>query len=459
MVLFLNYRNRTDILRQNCKRERVDKGKMRREGRKFMLEYNCIQGVNNNGIVEIMHRTFNYVDARLINHGRRVAYIVSRMLNKQKGYSQKQQRDICFLAMLHDIGAYKTEEIDKMLEFETINVWEHAIYGYLFLKYFSPLEQLAEAVLYHHTNWEQLRKIKNIEIEIKELAQILNIADRADVFFENSASNMERFAAYLKTVENIKFSLTSIQLFLDAEIQFPIENQIETDKEFNLTLEKVPLITSEIQKYLNMMISAIDFRSYYTVTHTIAATSISEQLAVLSGMNQREKEEIIWGAMLHDLGKIGIPVKILESNTRLNEEEMTMMKRHVEITEKILENDVSLVIKQIALRHHEKLDGSGYPKGLCAKELTKSERIVAIADIISALCGKRSYKQEYPKEEVISIITKMSEEGLIDRAIVAIFVENYDKIMEQNKKNCEPVIKLYQTISQEYEQLKQFFIL
>ncbi|MEG2834397.1 MAG: phosphohydrolase, partial [Ruthenibacterium sp.] len=77
-------------------------------------------------------------DQRLINHGSRVAYIFSAMLITRGGYSARELRDYYTLALFHDIGAYKTDEIDRMMQFETGDVWQHSVYGYLFLKGFSP---------------------------------------------------------------------------------------------------------------------------------------------------------------------------------------------------------------------------------------------------------------------------------------------------------------------------------
>lgn len=100
--------------------------------------------IDNRGILEIIRRSCSYVDARLMNHGYRVAYIVSEMLKPYFHDDARKIRDVCFLALLHDIGAYKTDEISKMLQFDTDDVLAHSVYGYLFIKYFSPLKKLAE---------------------------------------------------------------------------------------------------------------------------------------------------------------------------------------------------------------------------------------------------------------------------------------------------------------------------
>lgn len=137
---------------------------------------------NNKGIIEILRRSCNHVDPRLMDHGFRVGYLVSHFLNihadYNREYSAAQIRDICIVAMMHDIGAYKTEEIDRLVKFEADDVWEHSIYGYLFIRYFTPLERLADAVFLHHTPWSMIKKMQDVSIENKMLAQIINIADR-----------------------------------------------------------------------------------------------------------------------------------------------------------------------------------------------------------------------------------------------------------------------------------------
>ena len=128
-----------------------------------MLQYT--EPIDNKSLFEIIRRTCNCVDPRLMDHGLRVAYIAAQILKKTGENDVNKLRDFCLVTVLHDIGAYKTEEISKMLLFETQNMWEHSMYGYLFLKYFSPLEKLSPVVLYHHTPWEELAGINEIDEE------------------------------------------------------------------------------------------------------------------------------------------------------------------------------------------------------------------------------------------------------------------------------------------------------
>ena len=91
--------------------------------------------INSKDVINILKRALNLIDKRLINHGERVSYIIYKMMEYENKYSQQEMLDYTISALFHDIGAYKTDEIDNMIKFETRNIWEHSIYGYLFFKY------------------------------------------------------------------------------------------------------------------------------------------------------------------------------------------------------------------------------------------------------------------------------------------------------------------------------------
>ena len=126
------------------------------------------------------------------------------------------------------------------------------------------------------------------------------------------------------------------------------------------------------------------------------------------------------------------------------------MRTHVELTERIIDGCVCPQVARIALRHHEKLDGSGYPHGLAASDLTELERIVAVADIVSALAGTRSYKEAYGRKRVVSIVGDMASRGLIDRTVTSVLIGEYDAILEEVRYVCAPIMSAYERIQEEY---------
>ena len=148
---------------------------------------------------------------------------------------------------------------------------------------------------------------------------------------------------------------------------------------------------------------------------------------------------------MHDVGKIGIPLSILEKPGKLDDEEMKVMRTHVELTEDILEGCIEPVLLQAAARHHEKLDGSGYPRGHAA-ELSMPDRIIAVADIVSARWATRSYKKAYPKEKVLELLAWHVETGKIDCIVVETMTRDYDAIMLSVAAACQPVAAAHERV-------------
>lgn len=417
-----------------------------------MAEYKDI--IRSNSIISLIKRTLNYVDTRLVDHGIRVAFSVFQMLKAKGETNQKYIRDVCFLSMMHDIGAYKTEEINRMVEFETNDVWDHSIYGYLFIKYYSPLKDLAPAILYHHLDYEKLIEIQDITEESKEIAQIIFLADRADIFFSETGRDRGQFNEYLGKRSGRQFSKDVIDLYLKSGISLSEKSESVRNSEFEELLDSTEFTRDETDSYIEMLIFTIDFRSYHTVCHTMTTTSISHTVAELLQLPAQVIREVTYGALLHDLGKIGVPVEILEFPGKLSPQAMNVMRTHVDMTEKILGDSVSEEVKQIALRHHEKLNGKGYPRGLTGDELNVAQRLVGVADIISALCGTRSYKEAFSDDKTIQIISGMSKNGLIDTPITTLIIDNFDYLMKKVKDETKSVLDSYVAIHEEYEDWK-----
>ncbi|MDD2364688.1 MAG: response regulator [Desulfuromonadaceae bacterium] len=144
---------------------------------------------------------------------------------------------------------------------------------------------------------------------------------------------------------------------------------------------------------------ASDFRDQETGMHTRRISELSRQLAVFAGMTLEESEVLKFASPLHDVGKIGIPDKILLKPGKLEAFEFEIMKQHTTIGGKILSDAENLPVIQaggiIALQHHEKWDGSGYPDGLKGFEIHPFARVVSIVDVFDALLSERPYKKAF----------------------------------------------------------------
>ncbi len=411
--------------------------------------------ISSKNMYDILRKSFSILNPQLMHHSERTAYILYKMLLAEGRMSNQEMADYVLIALLHDIGTCKLEYIDHWADFEKKDVWPHSIYGFLFLKYLSPLESKAEIVLYHHLDYNKHYVIKSQYIKI---AEYLFMADKMDVMM-SMPGTLE--ADYLQKYRNIKFSAEALALFLKANAQYNVLDNLKHDdylKEIDELIASVNFSEEYKRKFLQMLVYIIDFRSEHTVIHTLATTIFAQELGEMMHLAAQEKYNLYYGALLHDIGKIAIPLSILESPGKLSPKEMDIMKKHVEITNHILTGIIDDDVREIAIRHHEKIDGSGYFRGLKGNELTKPQRIVAVADIISALYGKRSYKDAFDIDRIKGIIKSDADNNKICPEVVGVALRNMNRIIDNFEKKKEITLGTYMQIKRQeneiYEQFK-----
>ena len=407
---------------------------------------------NSNCIMHIISNMLKMQNPKLMDHGSRVGYLVAKMLEVQ-GKSQKEILESYILGLLHDVGAYKTEEIDKLVQFETERVYDHSIYGYLIMKVSEVMEDKVDAILHHHTPWEKLAKMK---VENSRLANLIFLADRVEIYLRTQKKHIST-----EILEKTNcFSRENIELFCETDEKFDVQKRLLDGSYINDTekyLYQAEFTEEELKKLIRMVAFLIDFRSESTVTHTITMVSAAVALAELMNLDKQQIDEIYTGAYIHDLGKVAIPLEVLEKPGRLDFDEMEVMKTHIILTGNIIGGHVSDNVYKIAMRHHEKLDGKGYPYGIKGENMSVAEKIVAVADIFSALTGKRSYKDSMPKEKVISIMQQMADNHQISGETVKLLVDNYETVEQKVEENCSKIIHNYENIKERYSEISRIF--
>jgi putative two-component system response regulator len=166
---------------------------------------------------------------------------------------------------------------------------------------------------------------------------------------------------------------------------------------------------------------AAEFKDNETGNHVIRMSHYARLIASAAGLGERSVDIIFNTAPMHDVGKLGIPDSILLKPGKLSEDEWTVMKRHPEMGAEIIgqhDDDILRTARIIALTHHEKWDGSGYPAGLAGQAIPVEGRIVAVADVLDALLSERPYKPAYSLEKSMEFMTAQAGQHF-DPAMIA----------------------------------------
>lgn len=184
---------------------------------------------------------------------------------------------------------------------------------------------------------------------------------------------------------------------------------------------------------------AAEYKDNETGLHVIRMSHFSRIIALEAGFSPDEAEELLHAAPMHDVGKIGIPDAILQKPGKLDENEWLIMQKHPEIGAQIIgEHNASMLqmARRIALGHHEKWDGSGYPAGLAGDDIPIEARIVAIADVFDALTSVRPYKKAWTVEDAVALIREQSGRHF-DPQLVECFIRRLDEINQIRERWAE----------------------
>ncbi len=253
----------------------------------------------------------------------------------------------------------------------------------------------------------------NLEAEVRHLALQKGVTD-----FLNKPINNIEFLARAKNMLALRQSLKKLSdraAWLAEEVRLATAKIVEQEHETIFCLAK-----------------AAEHRDPETGAHIVRMAHFSKHIARVMGLAQDQQDLLLEAAPMHDIGKVGTPDAILLKPGRLTPEEFTIMKQHTTIGYQILAKSRSsrlLTAAEIAWTHHEKFDGSGYPRGLAGHAIPLFGRIVAVADVFDALTSERPYKKAWTVERTVQLIKESS--GLhFDPTCVEAFLFEFDTILE-----------------------------
>ena len=384
----------------------------------------------------------------LNRHHKKVAYIACRIA-EQMNLPDDEIRNIALAAILHDIGAFSLNERalaqNPGMDHNDIEAKNHAMIGYRLLKNFEPLEKVAVLIRHHHVDYN--KSARGVPIG----AYVLHLADRVSVLYDENQEILEQVPAVLERLASSQ-QLYHPQAFaalseLAKFEYFWIEAYLLPDDGIfphRLRPQKELLNLETLRGFAKVFAQVIDFRSHFTATHSSGIAAVALELTSIAGFSERECKLMEIAGFLHDLGKLAVSNDVLEKHGKLDHKEFNVMRKHTYYTYIILRKIKGLEqIAEWAAFHHERLDGNGYPFHVQGNELSLLSRIMAVADIFTAITEDRPYREGMSEEKTIGVLTNMASRGAIDKRIVDLVKENFHRINDVRMKAQDEAMKTY----------------
>ena len=236
--------------------------------------------------------------------------------------------------------------------------------------------------------------------------KLLLLAEQA-MYISQAKGYKEGMSAIISTEDFNFWDDVAVNSFAEILAKRHFENGINFEDELVKKINNVEILNhNNLMEMVTSLAGAIDAKDPYTKGHSTSVSRYSEALARAINLPEAEVERIKIGAMLHDIGKIGIPESVLKKPGKLTDDEWEIMKQHPTIgAEKVLApNEALREFIPIVKHHHERLDGKGYPDNLKGEEIPLEARIVSVADAYHALVSDRPYRKGMPIEKACAIL-------------------------------------------------------
>ncbi|MBC7332639.1 MAG: HD domain-containing protein [Synergistetes bacterium] len=406
-------------------------------------------------VVLSLSTAVDLVSPVVFNHHIRVAY-ASYEIAKVMGLYPENREKVFLAGALHDIGALSVRERVEALKFESIytpEIHNHAENGFKLLKLFEPFREVAQIVRYHHRSWNhgQSQYINGERIPIE--SHVVHLADRIDSLFHPDGDVLQQVSNIrdrIKALRGTVFNPDAVDAFLELSYKeyfwFDLSSKILATTVYSYVgRSSIFLDEGALNNLAKLFSHIIDFRSRFTATHSAGVAAVAEKLAEIHKFSVLERKLIRIAGYLHDIGKLVVPLSILEVSRKLSQEEYNIIKMHPFYTYKILETIEGFeLINTWGSLHHEKIDGSGYPFHLKKESLPLGAIIVALADVYTALTEDRPYREAMPPRSALSEMEKMVLKGKLDSDVFSTLKGNLDEIDEYRKREQAEAYRIYE---------------
>lgn len=387
-------------------------------------------------------------ERRYISHSKHVAYL-SYKIGEVLGLSKSQLYSLFSASILHDIGVSELN-LDEIEPGEKLKA--HCVKGAKIVEKLPFDSKLSEIILYHHEHYDGTGIFKIGNEEIPLLSRIIYIADQFDIRFSSKCSDYYKTRMdtleWIEENKNTKFDpkiCEAMVKVIDKE-SFWLDyvwSDFNNILERNIQDELVYLTIEQITTFAEIFASIIDNRSPFTYRHSKGLAKKVKYVIKSYGYKAEYQEAIYIAGLLHDVGKLAVPNRILDKQGPLTLEERAIINTHSYYTHMILSQlpEFEYIVKW-ASNHHEKIDGTGYPNRKTGKELSFFEKVMGICDVYQALVEERPYRTSMTHDEAFNIIKKLANEGKFDIELVEdlhLILKTYSEIMNEDDEKCTNV--------------------
>lgn len=387
-------------------------------------------------LVTSISSTTDLMSPSIANHHKLVSYVAYRIAD-ELGLSLQQRKDLLMAGALHDLGAFSLQEKMDIMEFEMEDPHRHADISHRLLKLLGPFDSVSTIVKYHHVPWQQGLGCDHEGCLVPDCSHILHLADRIAVLINMNKEPREQaepIIAMIKELSGTEFKPEFVEAFISLAgkeyFWLDISHNLTSSHLQGLIRDEAAIFNMEgLTRLAKFFAQLIDFRSSFTATHSSGVAASAVALAEYMAFSDTECLTMRVAGYLHDLGKLAVPTEILEKPGKLTLDEWKIVKAHTYHGYRALEPIADLrTINAWGSFHHERLDGKGYPFYLDSKTLTLGSRIMAVADVFTAITEDRPYRKGMGSQEAISTIKQFSQNGALDANVVGTLIKNFDDI-------------------------------
>ncbi|MEN6460675.1 MAG: HD domain-containing phosphohydrolase [Syntrophomonas sp.] len=379
-----------------------------------------------------LSRSLDFSYRGLMRHHHRTTLIAAE-IGKTIGLPSDQFLELFQASIIHDIGVITWQEKIGLTQFEVDSPWKHCQRGYEILRENSSLGHLAAIILSHHDRWAGINPSGLIKDQIPWASRIIHLADRVDILINDGLHILDQRNVIFDKISKFSgeiFDPNLVAAFRKLTVRDSFWFDIASPWSQECLNLLVPQYCTPIDiKYLldvaHLFAQVVDAKSHFTYRHSRGVAAAARLMGEQLGMSEEDCTLLETAGLLHDLGKLAVPAELLEKPGKLTASEYNLVKQHAYYTYWLLKPlTQAFPLAKWAAYHHEKPNGRGYPFGKTNDELDLKSRLIAAADIFTALREDRPYRGSMNWNQIANIMNELTLDENLDKDCVSIILDN-----------------------------------